>query len=220
MLRSSILQGHRWVFCWLATLSLVFTVSADETPTKRGLDELGVDALVHELRHGDLVLFLRHAKTDHSQIDSDRHSLDNCETQRNLNDEGRVQARSIGEAIRALEIPIGRVLASPYCRCRETARLAFGSGEINEHLRFGVGADAEETTSLALELRRMLSTPPDAGTNTVLISHTANLKEATGIWPKPEGSLYVFRPNGSDGFEYLGRIAPDAWGSLTAFREE
>src|SRR5207247_2594884 len=52
--------------------------------------------------------------------------LDECSTQRNLSEEGRAQARRVGAAFAARGIPIGRVLSSQWCRCLETARLAFG----------------------------------------------------------------------------------------------
>ena len=52
--------------------------------------------------------------------------LDDCATQRNLTDEGRRHAQAIGEAFRSRRIDVDRVLSSPWCRCLETARLAFG----------------------------------------------------------------------------------------------
>ena len=52
--------------------------------------------------------------------------LRDCARQRNLNAEGRRQARAIGTALRRLDIPVGEVVTSPYCRTRDTARLAFG----------------------------------------------------------------------------------------------
>ena len=52
--------------------------------------------------------------------------LHDCRTQRNLSDEGRAHARQVGEAFRAQGVPVAQVLSSPWCRCLETARLAFG----------------------------------------------------------------------------------------------
>jgi broad specificity phosphatase PhoE len=60
--------------------------------------------------------------------------LDDCATQRNLSAEGRAHARRIGEAFRKMQIPVGRVLSSPWCRCVETAKLAFGGAEVSEPL--------------------------------------------------------------------------------------
>ena len=60
----------------------------------------------------------------------------------------------------------------------------------------------------------MLRTPPPNGTNTVIVSHTANLKEAVGIWPKPEGVIHVFKPR-QDQSIYVGKITPNAWKNLS-----
>ena len=82
--------------------------------------------LVTALQGGGYVIYFRHAETDFSQTDTDTRNLADCSTQRNLIPEGRADARAIGQAFRALRIPVGRVLASKYCRTRQTARLAFG----------------------------------------------------------------------------------------------
>src|ERR1043165_8685349 len=52
--------------------------------------------------------------------------LDDCATQRNLDEAGRAQARRIGEALRRRGVTVGTILSSPRCRCLDTARLAFG----------------------------------------------------------------------------------------------
>src|SRR4051812_48853357 len=83
-------------------------------------------SFVETLRAGGNVIAFRHAITDQSHQDEAAFRYDQCARQRNLSAAGRAQARAIGRAIRRLRIRIGRVLASPYCRTRETARLAFG----------------------------------------------------------------------------------------------
>jgi hypothetical protein len=82
-------------------------------------------SVVDELRRGGSVLVFRHAATDFSMMDRTR-ALRDCARQRNLNAEGRRQSRTIGSALKRLGIPVGEVLASPYCRTVDTARLAFG----------------------------------------------------------------------------------------------
>ena len=57
----------------------------------------------------------------------------------------------------------------------------------------------------------MLTVVPERGSNTVLVSHSANLFEAAGIFPKPEGVAIVFRPLPGGRFEALARILPDDW---------
>ena len=93
--------------------------------------------LLAELREGGYVLFLRHTSTDFSQNDSRMTSFEDCATQRNLTDKGRAEARALGEHVKRLKIPIGEVLASPFCRTMETARLAFGKARATNEVRGG-----------------------------------------------------------------------------------
>ena len=170
--------------------------------------------LVDELRNGGFVLYLRHAATEHINIDRSLLKLNDCRTQRNLSAQGRAQVREIGEAFRALRIPVSAVLTSPYCRCRETAELAFGEARIRPDLRFALVEDRETTDLLGAKLRDLLSAPPPKGTNTVIVSHTANLKEAVGIWPKPEGVTALFKPLQTGQLGYFGLVPPEDWSKL------
>ncbi|OSM01447.1 histidine phosphatase family protein [Magnetofaba australis] len=170
---------------------------------------------LHALQKGGLVIFLRHAISDRSQNDASNGSADDCATQRNLSQQGRAQAVRIGQAIKDLGIPIAEVLSSPYCRCRDTAQLAFGSAKmkVQEFLHFAIGLSKQGRMQAADALRALLSAKVAPGGNRVIVSHNSNLREAAAIWPKPEGVAYVFRPLG-DGFEVVGRIAPDQWRQL------
>jgi phosphohistidine phosphatase SixA len=163
-------------------------------------------ALVEALRQGGYVIYFRHARTDFSQRDS---SLADCRSQRNLSDEGREQARAIGAAIRSLGIPIGRVLASPFCRTRDTAQLAFGEVEISRDL-LGRGPSEEQSRLAASALRPLLGTPPAPGTNTVLVSHGYNLRAADGI-VVAEGEAAIYRPGEDGTFTRIGRLTSDQW---------
>src|SRR5437660_10194369 len=79
--------------------------------------------LVPELRKGGYVLFIRHPKTNADQADTDPLHLDNIKAQRQLSDDGRQQAKALGAAFRALQIPVGKVIASKFNRAQEAARL-------------------------------------------------------------------------------------------------
>lgn len=164
--------------------------------------------LVDRLRTGGYVLYIRHAATEATQ-DDPAPDLSDPGTQRNLSAEGREQARRIGDAVRRLRIPIGRVLASPYQRTRDTARLAFGREEPTRDLLNEAypGTDDER---LADGLRGLLRERPVAGTNTVLVSHGFNLNEVTGLTVS-EGDTVVFRPGTA---EPLGEIGVDEWSDL------
>jgi len=101
--------------------------------------------LLGRLREGGYVLYLRHTSTDFSQNDSRMTSFEDCTTQRNLTDKGRAEARALGEHVKRLKIPIGEVLASPFCRTMETARLAFGKATATNEVRGGPGRTDDPT---------------------------------------------------------------------------
>jgi phosphohistidine phosphatase SixA len=176
-------------------------------------------ALIHVLQKGGYVLYFRHAITDRTQIDADRVHLPNCTTQRNLSAEGQKQARAIGKAVQTLGITIAEVLTSPYCRCIDTAKLAFGKFTVVADLVWTLGQSEAETQRRTEALRKLLGTQPPKGTNTVLVSHTANLKEAMGLWPEPEGVMYIFQPREDGSVFYLGNIGPEEWMALTPITE-
>lgn len=169
------------------------------------------EPLLDTLRSGGNVIYFRHAATNHDTVDTDRGNLDDCTKQRNLSEKGRRQAEAIGAAFTAMSIPVGAVLSSPYCRCLDTARIAFGHVESEPDLIFALDLGAAETRRLAGALRSLLSTPPADGSNVVISGHTVNLREATGVWPDPEGAAIVFRPDGQGGFAALASIHPEAW---------
>src|SRR5687768_16334248 len=125
--------------------------------------------LLAELKRGGYVLYFRHTSTDFSQDDSKSRGYDDCANQRNLTDRGRDEARAIGAAIRALGIPIGKVVASPPCRSMETARLAFGRAEALNELRGG--PIPANDPARYVPLRQLLSTPQPRGENFEIASH-------------------------------------------------
>jgi virginiamycin B lyase len=171
-------------------------------------------SLVRRLRSGGYVLAFRHAATDFSMSDTTR-DLRDCSRQRNLNADGRRQASAIGSAIRRLGIPIGRVLASPYCRTRDTARLAFGRAVSSDALlsaRFIANRTARGRQPA--RLRRLLARKPRRGTNTALISHNFAIDDAAGV-NLAEGEAAVVTPGrGREGFEIVQTIEADEWTRL------
>jgi phosphohistidine phosphatase SixA len=171
----------------------------------------GLDAVLPGLRKGGLVIYFRHGATEQTGATNDAADLADCTTQRNLSAEGRQQATLIGTAFRALRIPVSSVTTSPFCRCKDMGRLAFGRFTADNDLYFAMNTGAEETKRLADALRQRLSTPPAVGTNAVIVAHSANLREAVGLWPKPEGVAYVFRPLHAGRFEVVAKILPQDW---------
>ncbi len=167
--------------------------------------------LVAALRGGGHVLLMRHTRTG-TETDMGPESLESCEQQRNLSADGREDARAVGAAVRRLGVPIGEVRSSPFCRTRDTARLAFGRVTLDRRLT-QLATDDPQSGPAARRvraLRRLLATAPDAGTNTVLVTHTPNVGAATGL-SLLEGETVVFRP-GREG--PVGRLEVEAWQRL------
>jgi phosphohistidine phosphatase SixA len=167
--------------------------------------------LINALRRGGYVIYFHHATTTPEQADTTDPKLGRCEAQRNLSADGRRMAAEIGGAFKTLRIPVGKVVSSPYCRTVDTATLAFGRHEVSDALYFAIGVGKTERGQQVQALRQMLATPPARGTNTVLVAHHLNLKEATGVWPKREGEAHVFRPRPEGGFDYVGEVSSEAW---------
>jgi phosphohistidine phosphatase SixA len=163
-------------------------------------------ALLARLREGGYVLYLRHASTDMSRNDANMKSYEDCASQRDLTDKGRAEARAIGEHVRRLKIPIGEVLASPFCRTMDTARLAFGRVQATNEARGGpVQASRYEA------LQKLLSTPVPKGENRVISSHGNPFYALAGAPYLAEGEMAVLRPAGVPHFTVVARIRVEDW---------
>lgn len=192
-------------FLLLAALSLlpISTLSAQSSPDP--------DRLLQVLTEGGHVIYWRHAATDHSQGDRDLRDMRRCETQRNLSELGREQARRVGAGFESLGIPVGEVISSPFCRNWETAELAFGRYEIADDL-WNLPASAASPLSqreLVERLQQRLSTPPsNPSENTVIIGHNLNLQAAARV-RIDEGGIAVFKPLENGRTRFLGTLVPD-----------
>ena len=169
------------------------------------------DVPVEMLREGGYVVVFRHAATDTGMDTTD--DLRDCSRQRNLNAEGRRQSREIGRAFERLGIPVGRVLASPFCRTRDTARIAFGRVRASRAL-LSVEFFASPQEGRRRGLRRLLEARPPDGTNTVLVSHGSAIYEATERDPE-EGEAVIVEPGrGKRGFAFVSTVGAGEWGRL------
>jgi broad specificity phosphatase PhoE len=158
------------------------------------------------LREGGAVALLRHAQAPGTG-DPPGFRLGDCSTQRNLSSEGREQARRIGEQFQANHIPIARVLSSAWCRCLETARLAFGDrveplAALNS---FFSTQDADEAQTRAV--RALVEGWRAQSGVLVLVTHQVNITALTGLYPA-EGEVLVLRPSATAGFDLAARFRP------------
>src|SRR3990172_11936603 len=145
-----------------AAAAVVLVAAALLAPAARGADpaahqalapRLAGQALVDALRKGGLTILMRHTSTEPVAPDPETFDIADSKTQRNLSERGREQARAIAAALPELGIRISKVASSPYCRCLETARLAFGMVEVSEVLSVGDDLSFEEKHQRGREVR-------------------------------------------------------------------
>ena len=82
------------------------------------------DKILNELQNGGNIIFIRHAYAPGGG-DPENFDINDCSTQRNLNDNGRNQSKKIGNLFKRNEVPVDKVISSEWCRCKETASIAF-----------------------------------------------------------------------------------------------
>jgi len=197
-------------FYLLLVLFVTGCASTDEGPIRDSVLLNNADQLVAKLQQGGYVIYFRHAMVDWQQRDTDRNNMDNCNTQRALSEKGRTQSRSIGAAIKSLNIPIGIVYASPYCRSIDMAKLAFDDVSVAYDLKALAQAGRQESQRRVNVLKNMLATTPPTGRNTILISHAENISKAAGV-KTIEGDAVVFKPLEEDGFKEIAYIKSAQW---------
>lgn len=156
------------------------------------------------LKAGGQVILVRHAITTPGVGDPPGMRLDDCASQRNLTDAGRAHARRLGDAFRARGIAVDRLLSSPWCRCLETARLAWGPAEVWPPLGNLYGR-SERQAEQVREMRALVS-ERRAGGALVLISHGSTISALTGISPDP-AEMVIVTPQGGGRFAVAGRLA-------------
>ncbi|PFB62850.1 histidine phosphatase family protein [Bacillus cereus] len=136
------------------------------------------ETIFEQIMEGGYILYLRHGETEdthESNVD-----LTKCETQRNLNANGRRQAEIVGEIFKTQKLPIEfPVLTSPYCRTRETGEIAFDSQNIKIHNDLGRidylerDVSTPEEKTIKDNLIKLFQTLPLQGKNKVFIAHSA-----------------------------------------------
>ncbi|MEK6243406.1 MAG: histidine phosphatase family protein [Pseudomonadota bacterium] len=201
------------LFAFASAILMFALGGAAHAQDKPGTQQVEPGALVEALKSGGNVIYFRHAATDQAQQDSSPVDFKSCATQRNLSDKGKEQASTIGKTFGLLGVKVSKVYASPYCRAVDTAKLAFGEVTVVPDLEFAIAKSEAEAKRLGRVLRKMLENQPPKGTNTVIVAHSANLKEAIDIFPQPEGVAHIFRYQ--DGrLTHVGRVPPEQWAAL------
>ena len=180
-------------------IRLLFAFLFFATPSMSQADE----AVWRALKQDGHVLLMRHALAP-GVGDPPGFRIEDCATQRNLSGEGRRQAASFGAELRRRGIAVGRVMASGWCRAKDTATLLEVSQVAIEPALNSLFGRSEAREAQTGALRRIIAEWRGPGT-LVLVTHQVNITALTGL-SAASGEAVVLKP-GQDGFEVVGRLA-------------
>jgi len=161
--------------------------------------------LTKRMMSGGHILMLRHAYAPGSG-DPANFKIGDCATQRNLNDQGRTQARAIGDWLRSKGIKEAKVYSSQWCRCRETATL-LGLGPVTElpALNSFYGRPQNREPNIKT-LQSFIATLPADGELIIFVTHFVNILEIAGEGVSPgEGIVLKLKEGGA--YDVLGSLS-------------
>ena len=164
------------------------------------------------LRDGGYIIVFRHGATNADQADTEPLNLDIVTAQRQLSDKGRTDAKAVGDTFRDAGVPIGKSYSSRFYRAVETARLIGGKDPQATLSEGGLVVSPNENNRRTLALRALVAAAPDAGTNTLIVTHKPNILDAFGKdWFEiKEGEASIFKPD-SGGFTLVARVRIGEW---------
>jgi phosphohistidine phosphatase SixA len=184
-----------------------------------GQSRPGDAELAQALRAGGYVIVIRHGATTPDQADTDPLNPDNIAKQRQLSTKGEEAAKALGAAFKHIGVPLSKVTTSQFNRAYQTARLAgFDNVEKSADVtEGGLVVSPNENNRRAVTFRKLVSTPPPAGSNNLIVTHKPNILDAFGKdwFEVKEGETTIFQPDGS-GYKVVARVQMDEWTRIAA----
>ncbi len=159
------------------------------SPVKADLNK----KLINQLEEGGKLIFIRHAYAPGSG-DPDNFNLNDCSTQRNLSKEGQRQAEYIGEFFRNNKVKIDKVLSSEWCRCKETAKIAFKNFSTNSFLNSFYSSKFAKNKDKQVKALKEYIKKFKSDKNLVLITHYVLISEILNYGPS-SGEIVVSNRN-------------------------
>ncbi len=159
--------------------------------------------LLNQLEDGEKLIFIRHAYAPGSG-DPNNFILKDCSTQRNLSEDGRKQAQQIGEFFRKNKIKIDRVLSSEWCRCKETAKIAFKDFLTNNFLNSFYSSKYAKNKDMQIDALNNYIKKFKSNKNLILVTHYVLIYEVLNYAPS-SGEIVVSDKN----FNIIGSIKID-----------
>ena len=156
------------------------------------------------LKNGGNLIFIRHAYAPGGG-DPDNFDINDCSTQRNLSEEGRKQAKNIGNYFKENLIPIDKIISSEWCRCKETAQIAFKKFETNKFLNSFFSEKFKKNKTKQIKDLKKYINKWDNNKNLVFITHYVVIFEALNYAPS-SGEIVIsnirFKKIGNIEIEY------------------
>ena len=149
--------------------------------------------LINQLEEGGKLIFIRHAYAPGSG-DPDNFNLNDCSTQRNLSKEGQRQAKYIGEFFRNNKVKIDKVLSSEWCRCKETAKIAFKNFSTNSFLNSFYSSKFAKNKDKQVKALKEYIKKFKSDKNLVLVTHYVLISEILNYGPS-SGEIVVSNKN-------------------------
>ena len=149
--------------------------------------------LINQLEDGGKLIFIRHAYAP-GNGDPAGFNLNDCFTQRNLSEDGRKQAQRIGEFFTKNKIEIDKVLSSEWCRCKETAKIAFKNYSTNSFLNSFYSAKFSKNKDKQIKAFNKYIKNFKGKKNLILITHYVFISEVLNYGPS-SGEIVVSDKN-------------------------
>ena len=159
--------------------------------------------LINQLEDGGKLIFIRHAYAP-GNGDPNNFNLNDCSTQRNLNVDGRNQAKKIGEFFRENKIEVDQVLSSEWCRCKETADIAFEDFSTNSFLNSFYSSKFEKNKGKQIEDLNNYVKKFKGNKNLIFVTHYVLISEVLNYGPS-SGEIVVSDKD----FNIIGSIEID-----------
>ena len=159
--------------------------------------------LINQLEKGGKLIFIRHAYAPGSG-DPNNFNLNDCSTQRNLSNIGRKQAQYIGAFFRENKIKIDKVLSSEWCRCKETAKIAFKNFSTNSFLNSFYSSKFTKNKDKQINSLNDYIIKFKSDKNLILVTHYILISEVLNYSPS-SGEIVVSDKN----FNMIGSIEID-----------
>jgi len=149
--------------------------------------------IINNLQKGGNLIFIRHAYAP-GNGDPENFDINNCETQRNLSQSGRLQSKKIGNFFKENDIPIKLVISSEWCRCKETALIAFENYQTENFLNSFYSAKFAKNRKMQMKKLKDYVKSWNGDKNLVLVTHYVVISEALNYAPS-SGEIVIADKN-------------------------